>query len=217
MNALHQVTIPAALVELMRDLEGPWAGFSNYPGRTAGTQFDIRAPACTAYAMVNAGVCNKLTRLNPEQVFDLAVEIDGIDDDLNRWRGTLVEAAADAWCRIMRETYRAPVSWCRLDVSDVLRWTRLRYAAVVAVEPWHFNTVGLIPGDVRRWEPSIFRSGHAVCVTGWNPRKRLGLLRRGAAVEFIDSERNRAARASWIEQGQFARFAKRAVGIVLEG
>ena len=214
MKAKHHIDISFGLRSSMRELSPPWRDFSHAPKTWLRSQFAYQEPvACTAFAVVNAALIMGLPYVSPTSIFNLACDLDEIDDDLNRRAGTLVQASAEAYCRTIAER-GIEVRWCHVPQEELLRWCRVQMTAAVAVAPWHLNTVGLIPGDVRRYQPAPFSPGHAVCVTGWQARKRIGLFTKGEAVEFIDSGRNRAERLSYARTPDFAAKFHTAVGLI---
>lgn len=156
---------------------------NRWPATHAGVQLR-KGPACWAYAIVNAAISAGVPdaeRLNADALYKLACQIDGIDPEINRTRGTTGRATVEAFSRLVPDRTPLPIS-----AATAPAWVR-DYGPVAASLRWHYPAVGLIGSTYRR-QPAPNDSTHTVAIVGHDPRHRTWLFRRRPCLLVLDSQ-----------------------------
>ena len=165
-------------------MSAPTTITDRWPATHAGVQLR-RGPSCWAYAMVNAAIAANVPdadRFSADALFRMACEIDGVDPEINRTRGTTGSAILDAFSRLVPDRTPLPISPATAE-----SWVR-DYGPVAASLRWRYPRVGVVGSTLRR-QPGIGDGTHSVALLGHDPRHRTGLFRCRPCFLVMDSTR----------------------------
>lgn len=185
------------------------ATVDRWPRRNAGLQLR-KGPSCWAYALVNAAIAAGVPdaeRFSADALFKLACESDGIDQEINRTRGTTGRAVVDAFAKLMPDHAPLPLS-----TATVESWVRDYGPAAVSLR-WRYVSIGLIGRTLRR-QPGPLDGTHSVALVGHDPRHRTWFWRRRPCFLVLDSQH--PSRRAWLPVADFLLDAVECFGFQLK-